>query len=89
MYKVIHYFTDLQDEGHEYNVDDIYPRVGKKVNEERLTELSTNHNRQGKTLIEKVNLKELKVAELKALAAILDIKGYKEMKKSELIEALG
>ena len=40
-YKVIEYFTDLQDNDHEYNVGDLFPRDGKEVSEERLTELST------------------------------------------------
>ena len=41
MYKVIEYFTDLQDANYEYNVGDTFPRKGLNVSDERLTELST------------------------------------------------
>ena len=54
MYKVIKYFTDLQDNDHEYNVGDIYPHNKKKVSASRIKELSTDKNRQGVPLIEKV-----------------------------------
>lgn len=54
-YKVIHYFTDLQDFNHPYKVGDTFPRLGLNVSEERLKELSSNKNKQGKPLIEKVN----------------------------------
>ena len=37
MYRVIKYFTDLQDNNHEYNVGDIYPH-NKKL-------LEKSHNR--------------------------------------------
>ena len=54
MYRVIKYFTDLQDNDHEYNVGDIYPHNKKKVSASRIKELSTDKNRQGVPLIEKV-----------------------------------
>ena len=54
MYRVIKYFTDLQDNNHEYNVGDIYPHNKKKVSASRIKELSTDKNRQGIPLIEKV-----------------------------------
>lgn len=54
MYKVIKYFTDLQDKNHPYNVGDIFPREGMEVTEERLVELSGSNNKQGVPLIEKV-----------------------------------
>ena len=53
MYRVIKYFTDLQDNNHEYNVGDIYPRAKKKVSVNRIKELSTDKNRRGVPLIEK------------------------------------
>ena len=53
-YKVIHYFTDLQDFNHPYKVGDTFPRLGFKVSNERLEELASNKNKQGKPLIEKV-----------------------------------
>ena len=54
MYRVIKYFTDLQDNNHEYNVGDIYPNNKKKVSAIRIKELSTDKNRRGVPLIEKV-----------------------------------
>lgn len=51
MYKVICYFTDLQDNKHPYNVGDIFPRDGLSVSEERIKELSENNNRRRKPLI--------------------------------------
>ena len=53
-YKVIHYFTDLQDFNHPYKVGDTFPRLGLKVSNERLEELASSKNKQGKPLIEKV-----------------------------------
>lgn len=91
-YKVIKYFTDLQDDNHEYNVGDLFPRTGLDVSDERLTELSTKNNRQNKPLIERVQeqaaLDDMKVSELKELAKQRDIEGFSHMKKSELIDAL-
>ena len=54
MYKVIKYFTDLQDKDHEYNVGDTFPRKGLKVTQERLAELAGPNNKQGCPLIELV-----------------------------------
>lgn len=72
MYKVIKYFTDLQDNNHEYNVDDTYPREGLEVKPERYKELEGSKNKQGCPLIEKVeektDLEKMKVAELQAYA---------------------
>lgn len=91
-YKVIEYFTDLQDDNHAYNVGDTFPRKDLTVSEERLTELSTENNRQNKPLIERVEeqiaLDDMKVSELKELAKQRDIEGFSHMKKSELIDAL-
>lgn len=57
-YKVINYFTDLQDFNHPYNVGDVFPRNGLKVSESRILELSTANNKQGKPLIECVDVKK-------------------------------
>lgn len=54
MYKVIHFFTDLQDFDYPYDVGEIFPRLGKEVSEERLEELRTDKNRQKKPLIKEV-----------------------------------
>lgn len=69
-YKVIHYFADLQDFNHVYNVGDSFPRIGMKVSEERLRELSGSNNKQNKPLIsweddesvEEINTKEEKTS---------------------------
>ena len=53
MHKVVKAFTDMQDENHVYNVGDDYPRKGATVTDERIAELSGNHNRVGCPLIVK------------------------------------
>lgn len=54
MYKVIKYFTDLQDNNFAYNVGDIYPRKGFEVLPSRIKELAGKNNRQGVALIEEI-----------------------------------
>lgn len=54
MYRVIKFFTDLQDNGHAYEVGDTYPREGFEVLPSRLKELSSDRNRQRTPLIEPV-----------------------------------
>lgn len=54
MYKVISYFTDLQDFNYPYKVGDEFPRLGFNVSEKRLGELAGFNNKQGKPLIKKV-----------------------------------
>lgn len=64
MYKVIKYFTDLQDKEHAYNVGDKFPRKGLRVKQERLDELAGPNNKQGCPLIKLVEeTKEDKKAE--------------------------
>lgn len=54
MYKVIKFFTDLQDNNYPYEVGSTYPRKGLSVTEERIAELSGSNNRQRTALIEEV-----------------------------------
>ena len=53
MYKVIRYFTDLQDNDHAYNVGDKFPhdKCGYPVTEKRLAELASRNNLQRTPLI--------------------------------------
>lgn len=62
MYKVIRFFTDLQDSNHAYNVGDEYPREGLSPTAERYAELAGSNNKQGTALI-KEEMPELKKAE--------------------------
>ena len=68
MYKVIKYFTDLQDKDHPYNVGDTYPRKGLNPSKERYAELSGSDNKQGVQLIKEVE--ELKKAPVKRAAKV-------------------
>ena len=54
MYKVIKYFTDLQDNNYAYYVGDTLPHNGVDVGSERIAELSSDKNLQGVPLIEEV-----------------------------------
>ena len=53
-YKVIEYFEDLQDNGRQYNVGDVFPVDGNTVTAERLAELASTQNRRRIPLIEEV-----------------------------------
>lgn len=53
-YRVIKYFTDLQDNDYPYNVGDVFPRKGKIVTASRIKELSGTQNKRGVALIEEV-----------------------------------
>lgn len=91
-YKVIRYFTDLQDFNHPYHVGDIFPRAGMKVSEKRLDELSTNKNKQGIPLIVLEKEKVEKVVEVKKSDYTktdinrMPLVELKELAKSEGIE---
>lgn len=54
MYKVIKYFTDMQDNNFAYQVGDEYPRKGMSVLPSRIKELAGKKNRQGCPLIEEI-----------------------------------
>lgn len=51
MYKVIKYFTDLQDNNFSYNAGDTFPRDGLEVSKERIVDLATANNKQNTSLI--------------------------------------
>lgn len=57
-YKVIKFFTDLQDNDYPYNEGDTFPRSGVTVTAERLEELSGKENRRGVPLIQMVEEKK-------------------------------
>ena len=52
MYRVLEFFTDLQDNGYEYQPGDIFPRAGLTVSEGRYKELSGTENKRRMRLIE-------------------------------------
>ena len=54
MYKVIKFFTDMQDNNFPYDVGDVFPRENTEVTAERIEELATSKNRRGEPLIKKV-----------------------------------
>ncbi len=54
-YRVLKYFTDLQDNRHAYHVGETFPREGLEVSPERLIELSSDKNKRGIPLIELVD----------------------------------
>lgn len=100
MYKVLAYFTDLQDNGHPYNEGDIFPRFGLTVSEKRLKELSTTNNRRGIQLIQfveqeveekaytKTEINRMSVSELRKLSEDNGIKNTDEMTGAELKKIL-
>lgn len=69
MYKVIKFFRDLQDKNHAYHEGDSFPRMGVKVSEERLVELSTDANRRHTPLIAKVDVEPVGLEEPKEVEA--------------------
>ena len=54
MYRVIRYFTDMQDNGRPYSAGETFPREGLLVSADRIKELSSGANLQGVPLIEEV-----------------------------------
>lgn len=100
MYKVIHYFEDLQDFNHPYKVGDSFPRLGMNVSEKRLKELSGSNNKQGKPLIEEVKevleekkytkseINRMSIAELKDVAGKIGVDNFDTMTGAELKKVL-
>lgn len=100
-YKVIHFFTDLQDFDHPYNAGDIFPREGLMVSKDRLKELSGPNNRQRKPLIElvkeentvvveytKTEINRMPVSELKEIALKEEIEDFDKKTGAELKKLL-
>jgi len=58
MYRVVKFFTDLQDNNHAYNVGDEFPREGMSVDIDRINLLLSGNNRQGTPLIKEENAVE-------------------------------
>ena len=103
MYKVLAYFTDLQDNNYPYTEGEPFPRDGLTVTEARLKELSSTNNKRGIKLIEfveeeqvqeqpkpltKTEINRMTTAELKELAVENGIKNAEEMTGSELKKVL-
>lgn len=101
MYKVLAYFTDLQDNNHPYDEGDIFPRDGLSVSENRLQELSSTRNRRRIKLIElvedkqeppkpltKTEINRMPISELKELALANGIENTEDMTGAELKKAL-
>ena len=66
MYKVIKYFTDLQDNNYAYYVGDTFPHNGVEVGAERIAELASDKNRLGVPLIEEITEKPKRTRKQKA-----------------------
>ena len=103
MYKVLAYFTDMQDNDFPYNEGDIFPRDGLFVSENRLKELSGTNNRRGIKLIEfvedektqeqpkpltKTEINRMNIAELKRVAKENGIEDSDEKTGAEIKKLL-
>ena len=97
MYRVIRFFTDMQDNDYPYNEGDTFPRDGLTVSKSRIAELSGPNNRQKEPLIQKeksggsltkTDIKRMPVAELKELAKKTGVEGFETMTGQELKEYL-
>lgn len=87
MYRVIKFFTDLQDHDHAYRVGDEFPRRGLTVSEERFAELAGTDNKRGIPLIEKVGEQEPEAAEIEAeIPEVIKQEEEPEEKVAENIE---
>lgn len=92
MYKVIRYFTDLQDNNYPYNEGDVFPRDGMTVTKERIEELSSANNKQLRPLIQKekenkltkTDINRMPVDELRKMAMNTGVEGAESMTGSEL-----
>lgn len=84
-YRVIKFFTDLQDNNYAYKVGDVYPRQGVQVDQERVNELLSDTNKRKSPLIEVEEDTEEGLSEVKEDAedtqAIVDAPKKSEGKK--------
>ena len=81
-YKVIRFFTDLQDNNYPYHVGDIYPHEGVSPSQKRINELLSGENKRGVKLIEEVAKTSENGAEDASEVAV-DDKPTEKVKKSE------
>ena len=81
-YKVVSYFTDLQDNGYPYKVGDTYPREGMNPDAARIFELSTDANQRGIPLIEEVQTKA-ETAETDKAESVEDVPGKRKRKSAK------
>ncbi len=82
--EVINYVTEYKNETHDKE------EVKKEVKKEEKVVKTSNEKKEVKKeeVKESVNLEDLTLAELKAMAKDKEVKGYSTMKKAELIEKL-
>lgn len=99
MYKVLAYFTDMQDNNYPYTEGKPFPRDGLTVSEARLKELSSTNNRRGIKLIEfvedkveqkytKTEINRMSTAQLRELAVANGIEQVEEITGAELKKLL-
>ena len=62
-YEVVHSFKDLQDNDYIYKIGDVYTREGNEPTKKRIKELTSDKNKIGKILIEKIENKTEKADE--------------------------
>lgn len=80
-YRVIKFFTDLQDNKYAYNVGDTFPHEGANVSNARFKELSSSNNKQHTPLIAIVDEDDAPVAEAEQVAEIEEPKKTRGRKK--------
>jgi len=83
-YRVVEFFTDLTDNNYAYHTGDKFPRDGVVVGEERFSELSSENNKLGRAVIERVDDEPEVVEETPVDDATEGEEKYTEEKLSEL-----
>ena len=99
-YRAKEYFTDLQDNNHEYKVGSEYPRKGLVVSESRINELLGSKNKQHRPVIEVFDeeisfepytakqLESMTIAQIEQLAEDMGYKITKTLKADIIDEFL-